>query len=230
MTFKCALICPCVQLLEASIRPDTSILSVMTVNNEIGVKQPIEEIGNRGNTQTLRTTMSGNPISETSLVPIQFSRQALGSPKLFPCFPGRICRSKGVFFHTDAAQAVGKVPINVSDWKVDLMSISGHKLYGPKGRRQHSCTKGNKTNVWCMNGARVHRCRRPVCATAAPGSFGASAERRWAGEGLTLGDGAHPAGCWPGSSVQHRPAGDGGIEKAPNPPLKDGGQQQRPAL
>uniref|UniRef100_H3CE72 Cysteine desulfurase n=1 Tax=Tetraodon nigroviridis TaxID=99883 RepID=H3CE72_TETNG len=78
------------ELLEASIRPDTSILSVMTINNEIGVKQPIEEIG-------------------------------------------RICRSKGVFFHTDAAQAVGKVPINVSDWKVDLMSISGHKLYGPKG-------------------------------------------------------------------------------------------------
>ncbi|TNM89203.1 hypothetical protein fugu_005458 [Takifugu bimaculatus] len=46
---------------------------------------------------------------------------------------GRICRSKGVFLHTDAAQAVGKIPINVSDWKVDLMSISGHKIYGPKG-------------------------------------------------------------------------------------------------
>lgn len=47
--------------------------------------------------------------------------------------PGRICRSKGVFLHTDAAQAVGKIPINVSDWKIDLMSISGHKIYGPKG-------------------------------------------------------------------------------------------------
>uniref|UniRef100_A0A3B4X1L1 cysteine desulfurase n=1 Tax=Seriola lalandi dorsalis TaxID=1841481 RepID=A0A3B4X1L1_SERLL len=78
------------ELLEASIRPDTSLVSVMTVNNEIGVKQPIKEIG-------------------------------------------KICRSKGVFLHTDAAQAVGKVPINVSDWKVDLMSISGHKIYGPKG-------------------------------------------------------------------------------------------------
>lgn len=78
------------ELLEASIRPDTSLLSVMTINNEIGVKQPISEIG-------------------------------------------QICRSKGVFFHTDAAQAVGKIPINVTDWKVDLMSISGHKIYGPKG-------------------------------------------------------------------------------------------------
>ncbi|XP_027859502.1 cysteine desulfurase [Xiphophorus couchianus] len=78
------------QLLEASIRPETSLVSVMTVNNEIGVKQPIKEIG-------------------------------------------QICRSKGVFLHTDAAQAVGKIPISVSDWKVDLMSISGHKIYGPKG-------------------------------------------------------------------------------------------------
>lgn len=78
------------ELLEASIRPETSLVSVMTVNNEIGVKQPIKEIG-------------------------------------------QICRSKGVFLHTDAAQAVGKIPINVSDWKVDLMSISGHKIYGPKG-------------------------------------------------------------------------------------------------
>ncbi|XP_018541923.1 cysteine desulfurase, mitochondrial [Lates calcarifer] len=78
------------ELLEASIRPDTSLVSVMTVNNEIGVKQPIEEIG-------------------------------------------RICRSKGVFFHTDAAQAAGKIPIDVSNCKIDLMSISAHKIYGPKG-------------------------------------------------------------------------------------------------
>ncbi|MED6253647.1 cysteine desulfurase [Ataeniobius toweri] len=78
------------KLLEATICPETSLVSVMTINNEIGVKQPIKEIG-------------------------------------------QICRSKGVFFHTDAAQAVGKIPISVSDWKVDLMSISGHKIYGPKG-------------------------------------------------------------------------------------------------
>lgn len=46
---------------------------------------------------------------------------------------GKLCRSKGVFFHTDGAQAVGKVPVDVNKMQIDLMSISGHKLYGPKG-------------------------------------------------------------------------------------------------
>ena len=76
--------------LEAAIRPDTALVSIMTVNNEIGVIQPMEDIG-------------------------------------------KLCRSKKVFFHTDGAQAVGKIPISVNDWNVDLMSISAHKIYGPKG-------------------------------------------------------------------------------------------------
>ncbi|KAK3866289.1 hypothetical protein Pcinc_028169 [Petrolisthes cinctipes] len=76
--------------LEAAIRPDTALVSVMMVNNEIGVIQPIREIG-------------------------------------------EICRARKVFLHTDAAQAVGKIPVNVRDLNVDLMSISGHKIYGPKG-------------------------------------------------------------------------------------------------
>lgn len=46
---------------------------------------------------------------------------------------GELCRLRKVFFHTDAAQAIGKVPVNVNDLNIDLMSISGHKLYGPKG-------------------------------------------------------------------------------------------------
>merc|ERR1712179_355434 len=71
-------------------RPDTSLVSVMMVNNEIGVIQPVEEIG-------------------------------------------KICRARKIFFHTDAAQAVGKIPVDVNSMNIDLMSISGHKIYGPKG-------------------------------------------------------------------------------------------------
>ncbi|KAI5804564.1 cysteine desulfurase [Geopyxis carbonaria] len=76
--------------LKAAMRPDTAIVSIMTVNNEIGVIQPMAEIG-------------------------------------------EICRANKSFFHTDAAQAVGKIPMDVNKMKIDLMSISGHKLYGPKG-------------------------------------------------------------------------------------------------
>jgi len=75
---------------EAALRPDTAVASVMAVNNEIGVIQPIAELG-------------------------------------------AICRKKGVFFHTDAAQAAGKIPLDVNSMKIDVLSLSGHKLYGPKG-------------------------------------------------------------------------------------------------
>ncbi|XP_036340455.1 cysteine desulfurase, mitochondrial isoform X1 [Rhagoletis pomonella] len=78
------------KLLEESITPYTSLVSIMTVNNEIGVKQPVADIG-------------------------------------------ALCRSRKVFFHTDAAQAVGKILIDVNAMNIDLMSISGHKIYGPKG-------------------------------------------------------------------------------------------------
>lgn len=76
--------------LEEATRPDTMLISIMTVNNEIGVIQPMEEIG-------------------------------------------KLCRSKKIFFHTDAAQAVGKIVVDVNKWNVDLMSISAHKIYGPNG-------------------------------------------------------------------------------------------------
>lgn len=78
------------ETLKAAIRPDTTLVSVMMVNNEIGVIQPIAEIG-------------------------------------------ELCREKGIIFHVDAAQAAGKVEINLAELKVDLMSFSAHKAYGPKG-------------------------------------------------------------------------------------------------
>ena len=76
--------------LRAAIRSETLLVSVMYANNEIGVIQPVREIG-------------------------------------------AICREKNVLFHCDAAQAFGKVPIDVNADRIDLMSVSGHKMYGPKG-------------------------------------------------------------------------------------------------
>src|SRR5881394_3253076 len=76
--------------LKAAITDKTILISIMAANNEIGVIQPVGEIG-------------------------------------------AIAREKGVLFHTDAVQAVGKIPFNVNDLKVDMASISAHKMYGPKG-------------------------------------------------------------------------------------------------
>ncbi len=75
---------------KAAMDDKTILVTIMAANNEIGVLQPIEEIG-------------------------------------------KICRERGVLFHTDAVQAVGKVPIDVNKQNIDLASISGHKIYGPKG-------------------------------------------------------------------------------------------------
>ena len=77
-------------LLKDTITENTMLVSVMAVNNEIGVIQPLKEIG-------------------------------------------KICREKGAFFHSDIAQAFGKIPINVDEYNIDLASISGHKIYGPNG-------------------------------------------------------------------------------------------------
>jgi len=75
---------------KAAIRPDTILVSIMMVNNEIGVIQPIAEIG-------------------------------------------EICRAKGIVFHCDAVQAAGKIEIDLQKLKVDLLTVTAHKVYGPKG-------------------------------------------------------------------------------------------------
>lgn len=87
-------------LLEKNIRPDTILVSVMAANNEIGVIQPLAEIG-------------------------------------------ALCHEHQILFHSDGAQAVGKIPLDVAKMNIDLMSLTAHKLYGPKGigclyvRRRH---------------------------------------------------------------------------------------------
>lgn len=77
-------------LLEEALRPDTILVSVMSANNEIGVLQPIQNIG-------------------------------------------KICHDHDILFHTDAAQALGKIPLDVQSMNIDLMSLTAHKIYGCKG-------------------------------------------------------------------------------------------------
>lgn len=78
------------EVFKAAIRPDTILVSVMAVNNEIGVIQDLNTIGN-------------------------------------------LCREKGIIFHVDAAQATGKMPLDMQTMPIDLMSLASHKSYGPKG-------------------------------------------------------------------------------------------------
>ncbi|MBV5260552.1 aminotransferase class V-fold PLP-dependent enzyme [Synechococcus moorigangaii CMS01] len=77
-------------LLEKTLRKDTVLVSVMAANNEIGVLQPIAEIGD-------------------------------------------LCHNRGILFHCDAAQAIAKIPLNVQTQNIDLLSLTAHKIYGPKG-------------------------------------------------------------------------------------------------
>ena len=79
-----------IEKFKTSIQPNTILASIMHVNNEIGVIQPIKEIS-------------------------------------------KICKQKGIVFHVDAAQSVGKIPIDINDMHIDLLSMSSHKIYGPKG-------------------------------------------------------------------------------------------------
>ncbi|MFZ3135334.1 MAG: cysteine desulfurase NifS [Methanothrix sp.] len=102
--------------LEAAIRPDTILISVMHANNEVGTIQPLEEIG-------------------------------------------RLAAERDIYLHSDAVQSVGKIPVNVDDLGVDLLSLSAHKLYGPKGVGALYIRKGTKLESIIQGGGHEHRLR-----------------------------------------------------------------------
>lgn len=101
---------------RAAIKPNTTLISIMFANNEIGTIQPIAEIG-------------------------------------------KIAKEKGIYFHTDAVQAVGNVHINVEELNIDLLSLTAHKIYGPKGAGALYIRKGTKITSF-MHGGAQERGRR----------------------------------------------------------------------
>jgi cysteine desulfurase len=98
---------------EAAITPQTTLISIMAVNNEIGTIQPIKEIG-------------------------------------------RIAKEHKLYFHTDAVQAIGKIPINVNDQSIDMLSLAGHKIHAPKGVGALYVRKGTKIQALIHGGGQEH--------------------------------------------------------------------------
>ncbi|MBI1854043.1 MAG: cysteine desulfurase [Planctomycetes bacterium] len=119
--------------LEAALRPDTAIVSVMWANNEVGAIQPIAEIG-------------------------------------------ALCRDRGVLFHTDAVQAFGKVAIDFRSLPVDLLSVSAHKIGGPKGAGALVARRSLKLRPMLFGGQHEFGRRAGTENVAAIAGFGCAAE------------------------------------------------------
>ncbi|MCI8631347.1 MAG: cysteine desulfurase NifS [Firmicutes bacterium] len=123
--------------LEAAITDKTILISIMTVNNEIGTVQPIKEIG-------------------------------------------AIAKKHGIVFHTDAVQALGNIPIDVKDMGIDLMSMSSHKIYGPKGVGALYIRRGVKISNYLHGGAQENK--RRAGTENLPGIIGFGKAAELAGE------------------------------------------------
>jgi cysteine desulfurase len=132
------------EAIRNAIRPDTRLITVMHVNNELGTIQPVEEIG-------------------------------------------RIAREAGVAFHSDGIQAAGKVPIDVSAIQADVYSISGHKIYAPKGIGALFIRKGLHLRPQMFGGSHESRLRAGTQNVAGAVALGAAAQ--WIHE--------HAAAEWP---------------------------------
>jgi cysteine desulfurase len=119
--------------IRKAIRPDTKLITVMHVNNELGTVQPLEEIG-------------------------------------------RIARDAGIAFHSDGIQAAGKVPIDVRAIHADLYSISGHKIYAPKGTGALFIRKGLQLRPQLFGGSHENRLRAGTQNVAGAVALGAAAQ------------------------------------------------------
>ena len=118
---------------EAAIRPDTILISIMYVNNEVGSVQPITEIG-------------------------------------------AIAKKHGILFHTDAVQALGNVPIDVKTMNIDMMSMSSHKIYGPKGIGAIYIRSGVNLPTYIHGGAQERKKRAGTENVPGIVGFGKAAE------------------------------------------------------
>jgi cysteine desulfurase len=124
----------CVEEIERLIKPNTRLVSLMAVNNETGVTQPVEEVG-------------------------------------------ALCRERGVLFHCDAVQTAGKVAIDVANWNVDLLSLSAHKINGPKGSGALYIRRGTTMRALQRGGGHERGRRGGTENVAGIVGFGAAAKK-----------------------------------------------------